>query len=151
MNEIEKQTGKHLAHCSQDDKECINAHKKLGSSIYVTLDTLLDNLRSLSKNGIMVDKFLKEFNLSHIKVSYEKLYQSNDTEEWMRIFWFIGRGPGSNLSKERLKISLESVFTSQPFHYLPIPNYKEVRDILIGTEFESLLYYQSYAAHFFKS
>ena len=140
LNEIEKQTGKHLAHCSQDDKECINAHKKLGSGIHVTLDTLLDTLRSLSNRGIMVDKFLKEFNVSHIKVSYEKLYQSNDTEEWMRIFRFIGRGPGSNLSKERVEKSLESVVTSQPFHNSSMSNYKEVRDILIGTEFESLLH-----------
>ena len=79
--------------------------------------------------------------VSLIKVLYELLYYSKNAEKWFRIFRFLGRGPGFHLTKEQVEIAMETVATSnKPSHNVSISNYKEVRDVLKGTEFESLLH-----------
>ena len=133
-------SGVKISHCLQDDMECVNAHKSVGSNIHVPLDKLLYHLQKNSRDT-EVDLQLKRFNVTHIKVSYEKLFESNDVEEWMRIFRFLGRGPGFHLTKEQVEIAMETVATSnKPSHNVLISNYKEVRDVLKGTEFESLFH-----------
>ena len=128
------------AHCSQENTECLNAHKKFGSGIHMPLGSLLSKLRYLATLEKIFEKNLQMLNVPHIKVTYEKLYQSKDAEEWMRIFRFIGRGPGYDLSMDQVEKAMEHVGTSVPFHNVSISNYNEVRDILRGTEFEALLH-----------
>jgi len=141
QNNAGEDSGVKLDHCLQDDMKCINAHKNVGSNIYLPLDTLLYELHDRSARNTEVDLQLKLFNVTHIKVSYEELFESNDAEEWMRIFRFLGRGPGFHLTKEQVEIAMETVATSnKPSHNVSISNYKEVRDVLKGTEFESLLH-----------
>jgi len=137
---MKHQDGGAYAHCSSDNTTCLEAHKKFGSGIYIPLDTLLNKLRYLSTLENIFDKNLKKLNVPHIKVSYEKLYHGDDAEEWMRIFRFLGRGPGSNLSRNIVDKAMEHVGTSNPLHNVSMSNYEKVRDILRGTEFESLLH-----------
>jgi len=128
------------AHCSSNNTACINAHKKYGTNIHLTPETILDKLRTMIMVEERVDRNLEDLNVPHIKVSYEKLYHSNDAEEWMRIFRFLERGPGSNLSKKKLEEAMEHAGTGIPSHNVSISNYKEIWNTLMGTELEHLLH-----------
>jgi len=129
-----------FAHCSPGNTTCLEAHKKFGSGIYIPTYYLLNKLRTITNFENRFDQYLKEFNVPFINVSYEKLYHSNDAEEWMRIFRFLGRGPGSNLSRNLVDKAMEHVKTSSPFHNVSMSNYEEIKDILKGTEWETLLH-----------
>jgi len=139
MNE-HKQEMRSFAHCSSIDTICIEAHKKFGSGLYIPVEHLLNKLIYMSNFESKLDDYLEEFNVSHIKVTYEKLYYSKDAEEWMRIFRFIGRGPRSKLTKSLVEKAMQHVGTSNSFHNETIKNYEEVRDTLVGTQFETLLH-----------
>ena len=128
------------AHCSSNNTACINTHKKYGTNIHLTPETILDKLRTMIMVEERVDRNLEDLNVPHIKVSYEKLYHSNDAEEWMRIFRFLERGPGSNLSKKKLEEAMEHGGTGIPSHNVSISNYKEIWNTLMGTELEHLLH-----------
>ena len=137
---MKQNTTESFAHCSPGNTTCLEAHKKFGSGINIPTYYLLNKLRTITNFENRFDQYLKEFNVPFINVSYEKLYQSNDTEEWMRIFRFLGRGPGSNLSRNLVDKAMEHVKTSSPFHNVSMSNYEEIKDILKGTEWETLLH-----------
>ena len=128
------------AHCTPGDTECITLHKKIGAGMHLKTNNLLDLLEQLTKEEDNVDKKLEELKVPHVKVSYEDLYFSDDAEEWMKIFRFIGRGPGSKLSKGQVEEAMEHVGTSDRSHKVTISNYDEIVDLLKGTKFEALLH-----------
>jgi len=137
---MKEKEGQAYAHCLPHDNKCIETHKQFGSGFNLPTETLLRKLRFLSTLEDKFDKNLDELKVPHIKVSYEKLYHSDDAEEWMRIFRFLDRGPRTSLSKDVVENAMELVGTSNPLHNESMLNYKEVQDILMGTEFETLLH-----------
>lgn len=87
-----------------------------------------------------VDNLLKELNVPTIHVTYEKLFLAgSDTAEWMRIFEFLGVGPTANLTVSEVEQAGHAA-TSIPVHNITLSNYEEVKDVLDGTEFYSLLH-----------
>jgi len=139
-NLINEASYSHLSHCKTGDVNCIKRHKQHGTGIDVPTQDLLERMTKMERFQDRYDKMLDELKVPHIKVTYEKLYHSTDAEEWMRIFRFLGRGPGSNLSRNLVEKAMEHAGTSSPFHNVSISNYEEVRDMLNGTKFERLLH-----------
>jgi len=129
-----------IPHCRLDDVKCIEEHKKFGIGLHVPTENLMITLKKMRKDGRKYNRLLLKMNVPHIKVSYEKLFYGDNANEWKRIFLFLGRGPAHNLSRNLVEKAMEHVGTSSPFHNVTISNYEEVRDMLIGTNFERLLH-----------
>jgi len=129
-----------VPHCMLNDTKCIEEHKKFGIGLHVPMENLMITLKKMRKDGRKFNKLLLKMNVPHIKVSYEKLFYGDNVDEWKRIFLFLGRGPVHNLSRNLVEKAMEHVGTSSPFHNVTISNYEEVRDMLIGTNFERLLH-----------
>jgi len=132
------------AHCTVDDLDCIENHKKTSKGgvqlptghelkAWLTTDTkAVRNVSSLlSMNGVR-----------YIEVSYEKLYnhQSEDAEEWMRIFQFLGRGPAEGLSMADVRETFSMAATTVASRNETISNFADVEKSLRNTEYEHFLY-----------
>ena len=131
------------AHCSIDDEECIERMKQAGSGLQLPTESLLKDLKdSLDAFQFFEDTF-EEMNIAHVKTTYEDLYNRDnrdDAEEWMKIFRYLGRGPTKNLTMQDVIGSFALAPTFQKNHNESLANYVEVRDLLMGTEFEKLLH-----------
>jgi hypothetical protein len=83
---------------------------------------------------------LRDLKVKFITVSYEKLYDTDDAEEWIRIFEFLQRGPSAGLSIDDVRATFSMASThSKGGRNETIENYAEVEHTLVGTEFEHLL------------
>jgi len=131
--------GRPNAHCAKDDEDCIKKHLALGTGLILPTKNLQAALRRKKKEEDDVDRLLEELGVPHIKVSFEKLYYSDDAEEWMRIFRFLGVGPTEALTREQVQDAMAHAATHNPLHNVTLGNYHEVRECLVGTEFESML------------
>jgi len=81
--------------------------------------------------------------VKYIEVSYEKLYNpknEEDAEEWMRIFRFLGRGPGEGLTMADVRDTFSMAATTVASRNETISNFREVEKDLRNTEFEHLSY-----------
>ena len=135
------------AHCKVDDADCIKRHQKYSKGIVIQTNTseFLRFIRSGVNLDIMVENRLKSFEVDYLHVTYEKLYDADaknadDAEEWMRIFRFLGVGPKEGLTVGAVRGSFELASTSLNHHNETIANYKEVKSVLEGTEFEKFLH-----------
>ncbi|KAL9188792.1 hypothetical protein ACHAXT_007170 [Thalassiosira profunda] len=129
------------AHCQVGDEECIQKQMKAGAGIELPTRRLLKELKVLNDMEQRTDRLLADMKVPTIHISYEKLFLvGNDTSEWARVFDFLGVGP----SKEELTVDAIKkaghAATSVPFHNTTLSNYAEVREVLLGTEFERLLH-----------
>jgi len=128
------------AHCAVGDEECIQTHKALAKKgIEVSLDNLLQDLEEDDQNRREIQEKLDEYNVDHIFVKYEKLFNTEDAGEWKRLFRYLGRGPVEGLTMDDIRNSLSfaSTVTSRAE---TISNYQSVKDYLTGTKFEYLLH-----------
>ena len=136
-----KQSGKSIsAHCTVGDEECIHQHSKF--NVNITLPTgneLKTWLSHTYKKEDNVRKRLDELNVQYVEVSYDKLYNSDDAEEWMRIFRFLKVGPSKNLTIDDVRASFSMASTSTKSRAENIVNYAEVERTLKGTEYYHLL------------
>jgi len=138
--------GKRQAHCAPNNTECIKKHEKFstglrGEGLHIPTKNLIYKLGRMLALEDVFDRHLNELQVPHIHVSYEKLFYGDDAEEWMRIFRFLGRGPGSDLSRDLVHEAMEHVGTSSnSLHKDSMENYEEVRNILMGSKFEYLLH-----------
>ena len=73
-----------------------------------------------------------------MKIEYEKLYNSNDANEWMKVFEFLGRGPSKGLTIDDVRKHFPYERTSKP-HNETVKNWAEVVNTLKGTEFQWML------------
>jgi hypothetical protein len=129
------------AHCLKGDEDCLKRQIEAGTGLVLPTDDLLDKLRTWNRLEEGVDKLLEELGVPHVAVTYERLYYGgDDTSEWMRIFRFLGVGPGEGLTRERLEGAMEHVATHHPSRNATLANYAEVAEVLRGTEFEELLH-----------
>ena len=136
-----KQSGKSIsAHCAVGDEECIHQHSKFDVNITLPTGNELKNwLTHTYKEENNVRKRLDELNVQYVEVSYDKLYNSDDADEWMRIFRFLKVGPLKNLTIDEVRASFSMASTSTKSRAENIVNYAEVERTLRGTEFYHLL------------
>jgi hypothetical protein len=128
-------------HC-QMGQNCLNKLLKASSGLELPTKYLVQTLRSRTKEEDEVDEFLVKMAVSHVSVSYDKLYSGDDTavDEWKRLFAYLGRGPVDDLTMEQLHSAMKLQVTHYPWHNKTLANYEEVRNVLLGTEFEGLLH-----------
>lgn len=127
-------------HCAVGDEECFENHIKNTKMVnFTTGKELLKWLQSDKEKEEKVSQRLNEMGVDYIQVTYEKLYMSNNPDEWMRIFRFLGRGPGHNLTWDTVQDNFSMMKTSNKTHKDMMENYDDVKKTLEGTEFQSLL------------
>ena len=129
-------------HCHVSDEECAKKAKEASMGLQLPTKKLLDKLKRDRDIEAKVDKLLEDNNVPHVQVTYEELYYGKDggVGEWMKVFNFLGKGPGEGLTTEQLHGAMEHVATNIPMHNVTLGNYEEVKEILKETEFESLLH-----------
>ena len=128
------------AHCAVGDQACIKEHSQFEANITFPIGKdLLSWLRGSHANDRRVRKRLQDLNVDHIHISYEKLFTSGNADEWMRVFSFLGVGPSENLTMEEVRSSFSMASTHSKSRNETISNYEDVRNTLVGTEFEYLL------------
>ena len=134
--------GKDLsAHCRKDSG-CLDKWLKASSGIELPTFGLLRALRRATKENKEVEEFLTSMNVPYVSVSYDKLYGGDAAavEEWKRIFQFLEQGPADDLTLEQLQGAMGTEVTHYKWHNKTLANYEQVRNVLMGTEFESLLH-----------
>ena len=128
------------AHCLNGDEKCVKQHLRAGTGISLPTARLLKDLADLDDRELRVNRLLAKMNVPTIHVSFEKLFSAgSDTSEWTKIFNYLGSGPSKDLTAADVERA-GHVATSIPFHNVSLSNYKEVKEVLLGTEFESLLH-----------
>lgn len=131
-------------HCKIGDVECLKEQEKSAHMTNFTIGKdLLQWLKTDKKHEESVFAHLKEAGVDYIHVTYDKLYSSGSGDEaaneWMRIFRFLGRGPGDGLTMQEVDKNFEMAKTTSKKHKDVMLNYEEVKKTLEGTDFEELL------------
>ena len=132
------------AHCKIGDGECLKEHEKFDQRMNFTNGKeLLHWLKQDKKHQDNAFQHLKDAGVDYMHVTYEKLYSSGSGDEpaseWMRIFRFLGRGPGDGLTMKDVQKNFGMAKTSSKKHEDVMLNYEEVKKTLGGTEFEKYL------------
>ena len=129
------------AHCKVGDLECLKTHEIASTGLVVPVKKLLEQIYKEFESEERVDQLLKELNVPHIHVSYEKLYFGEDiAAEWMRIFDFLGVGPAQGLTNKQVHDAMRTAATFNPSHQDTLGNFDELRDALKNTPFENMLH-----------
>ncbi len=127
-------------HCEVGDEECIKMHFEVERALlFPTGRDLLQELDEDLQNHKNLLAVLQRHNIEYVKVTYEKLYNSQSVEEWMRIFKHLGRGPSVGLTMTEVTRAMGLARTSQGKKSKLVRNYKSVRKTLKGTKYEGLL------------
>lgn len=137
-----KQRNKTISpHCSMGDDECIQMHSEFENTILMPTGVELINwLRTSIADERRIKFRLSTLNIPFIHVTYEKLYHStNDANEWIRIFRFLGLGPTDNLTMDEVRKSFQIAPTHRRSRQETIANFDDVKQSLVGTELEHLL------------
>ena len=143
ISDRKHERAKIISHCkvgSKGYKACIEKHKQVGSNLTLSVKDLVEFLETETLQEDKVDELLVNMSVPHVQVTYEKLYHQGDAEEWMKIFQFLGVGPGTGLTREQVDGIMTHAWTSSPHHRESIFNFEEVKKALEGTRFESLLH-----------
>lgn len=125
------------AHCAVNDEDCIKSHHMHAQGIKMKgLHKLVLSIRhSMNNDKEALDK-LKSLGINHISVTYEKLYDSDNVQEWKRIFNFLGRRPKNvqNYMEELTKQHVIDAFSIAPTtskrHQDILSNFEEVKAVL---------------------
>jgi len=127
------------AHCRKSDVVCLQRQLEAGSRLELPTGRLVDQLRELHDMEARTDNLLRELNVPSVHVSFEKLFGADEsTDEWRQVFSHLGIAV-HNLAAERIEQAAHAA-TSLPHHNATLANYNEVRQTLLGTEFETLLH-----------
>ena len=138
------------AHCAIGDEACIAKHDQATTTQNIVFPTgrpLLKWLRNFDRQDRNIVNRLKDMNIPFVQVTYEKLYnvgievgsKEENSEEWMRVFRFLNVGPQEGLTMDEVRGAFSMASTSKRSRNETIDNFEEVKDTLIGTEFEYLL------------
>jgi len=129
------------AHCSIGDVECVKGHTQKSQNVTIPSGAeLIKWLRTYKVTDRLVRDQLLMSGVRHISIDYNKLYLSNNADEWTRVFSFLGRGPGMNLTMDDVRAHFSMAPTSPKNRTEIISNYDEVEETLVNTEFQYLLY-----------
>ncbi len=128
------------AHCQVGDDECVKWHFKNERNIL--FPTGNDLLKQLDTNSVIHEKLIRlldKLDIDYVEVSYEKLYNSESADEWMRIFKHLGVGPSVGLNMEEVTRAMGLSRTNQGNKSEILSNFDDVYDTLKGTKYEGLL------------
>jgi len=135
------------AHCSAGDEDCVKRHQQHSKGIVLpTGKELVATIRNAINIDTMAGDLLSSLGVSHITVNYEKLYNSKDAKEWIRILDFLGRSPKhlktykKNLKMKNVERSFAMAATSPKHHEDSIANFQEVKETLLGAGYGHLLH-----------
>lgn len=134
-------SSKIAAHSTVGDEACIKKFSAYDHGhVFPVGNELLEWLRQEKLDYSKIKGMLRYLKVEFITVSYEKLYDTDDAEEWMRIFKFLQRGPSAGLSIDNVRATFRMASTRSKGGWNDtIENYAEVEHTLVGTEFERLL------------
>jgi len=126
-------------HCDASDQPCLQLAARASTGIMIHADTLLEKMREKTRHNDYVDTLLREVGISHVNLDYDRLFYSDRSdEEWKKLLHFLGMDP-SLVTLDEVQKSVGMAPTNPHNHTISIGNYGAVRDVLMGTEFESLL------------
>lgn len=129
------------AHCAVGDDECIINHSAFDTNItFPTGNKLKSWLKSGNFRNQMILDRLKDANIHFVRVSYEKLFNRNNAEEWMRALRFLNISTSSDLTMDDIRAKFSMAPTHKRGRNETISNFHDVEQTLVGTEFEDLLY-----------
>lgn len=95
------------------DEACIKRHAAFDQGLVIPIgDELLSWIRGAVRNDHQVEKRLHDLNVKCIEISYERLFNANDAEEWIRMFKFLGIGPSQNLSMDDIRATFNMTSTT---------------------------------------
>lgn len=143
ISKVKHHTGKKHgvpAHCSIDDMKCIHLHEQWGTNLTLPVEGLIEELDDNYAGFNLFEETMQKFGIDYYSTSFEKLYETDNAEEWMRIFRFLGRGPTHGLTLDKVHESFPFAFTSPPGHKEILKNYEEVKEVLFGTAYDYLLH-----------
>ncbi len=127
-------------HCQVGDDECVKMHFKNEMNIlFPTGHHLLNQLDTSLITHEKLVRLLRELNIEHVEVTYEKLYNSESAEEWMRILKHLGIGPLVGLTIEEVTRAMGLSKTNQGNKSQIVRNFEDVYETLKGTTYEELL------------
>ncbi len=133
--------GEHVsAHCKPNDTECLKMHSKAGLNIFLQKEELLKYLKGQHKIKIQVQDALNQAGVDYYNTTYEKLYTSEDAEEWMNIFRYFGKGPTEGLTMQKVSEAFPLAKTSKRTRKEVIENYDEIENLLQDTDYIQYLY-----------
>ena len=123
-------------HCDKDDEQCSQQH-----NVKVTLptDVLLQKLRYHKTSERRVESILQSMGVEYYRTSYERLYNTNNIEEWKKILSYLGHPIDKMSSMKDIEAAFPYSKTTTRSRRDILENYDEVRNVLEGTEFEALL------------
>lgn len=148
VNAIGRQGDKKILppHCPVGDTKCIEMHSNFDSNIvFPTGSELIRWLRNDRKQNQRIHQSLDKLHIPFVEVTYSKLYgnhiysDQDSAEEWMKLFRHLGVGPMKDLKMEDVRGAFSMASTHKKSRNETISNFEEVRDTLIGTDFEYLL------------
>jgi len=126
------------AHCINGDEECLKQHKNMKNLTLPTND-LVSKLKEDDDQVRLIVSTLETMGVEYYRTSYEKLYNSNNAEEWMNIFRYLGRGPIEGLTLDKVNESFHLAKTTDTSRQDLLSNYDEVRKVLANSDFVHLL------------
>jgi len=135
-----RSTEKVPAHCTVGDQECLDRQLKAGIGVKLPAHKVLRLLKTLTAEENEVDKQLKALGVPRIHVSFDKLYYSDDVQEWQKIVHFLIGTKGKELTIDKVRSAMKHASTSHPSHAITIRNFEEIQSLLNGTKFEELLH-----------
>jgi len=129
------------AHCAVGDDECIKKQLAFETNFPFPVGTkLIKWLEGSERGNRMILKRLETSKAKFVQVSYEKLFNGDDAEEWMRLLAFLNVGTSSGLTMVDVRAAFSMAATHKHGRNETISNFHEVEQTLIGTEFEHYLY-----------
>jgi hypothetical protein len=127
------------SHCPANDEICLNRHKAASKDLVLPTENLVQLLQESANQVDLVQTTLKDFGIDYYKTTYEKLYDSEDPEEWMKIFRYFGRGPMQGLTLDEIHEAFPMARTTSVSRETLLSNYGEVKEFLKDTKFEFVL------------
>ena len=128
------------AHCAIGDNQCIRKHTMHSKNVTLpTNNELIMLIESDFRNRNDVRNIVVSAGVQYLPVSYEKLFYSHSAAEWVRIFQFLGMGPISNLTMDKVRENFSMTSTSSRKHEDMISNYHAVKESLRGRPYYNLL------------
>ena len=135
-----RSTEKVPAHCTVGDQECLDRQLKAGIGVNLPAHKVVRLLKTLTAEENEVDTHLEALGVPRIHVSFDKLYYSDDVQEWQKIVHFLIGTKRKELTIDKVRSAMKHASTSHPSHAITIRNYEEIQSLLNGTKFEELLH-----------
>jgi hypothetical protein len=127
------------AHCAVHDTECRDKHARLGTGVHLPTDDLIHHLKEAEKKDDFIEQTLIDVGAQYVRVSFERLYDQENIQEWKKILYFLQKGPADTLTMQQVHDAFAIQRTSTRSHQDILSNYEQVKQVLQGTPFESLL------------